>query len=127
MKRFSKYITIALEAAKANNARFRLAAIAVDKNGVIRGVGINSHKSHPTMSKLAKSYGHEDQINLHAEIASILKARCEIESLIVVRLLRNGETALAKPCAICSAAIKLAGIKNVIYSNEFQSYTWEKR
>lgn len=127
MKRFSRYIAIALEAAKANNARFRLAAIAVDKNGVIRGVGINSHKSHPTMSKLAKSYGHEDQINLHAEIASILKARCEIESLIVVRLLRNGETALAKPCAICDAAISMARIRNVIYSNEFGNFTWEKR
>jgi len=127
MKRFSKYIETAINTAKANNARFRLAAIAVDKNGAIRGIGINSHKSHPAMSKLAKSYGHEDQINLHAELAAILKARCEIESLIVVRLLRNGETALAKPCPICSAAISIAGIRNIVYSNEFGKFNWERR
>lgn len=127
MKKFKRYIDMAIQIASENDQKFRLGAIAVDKHGVVLSIGQNSSKTHTTMSKLANKHGHKDQIRLHAELSAIIRARGKIHSLIVVRLLRNGKTANAKPCGICSSAISLARIKNVIFSNEFGNYTLEKR
>ncbi|MFA7287403.1 MAG: hypothetical protein WC055_00840 [Melioribacteraceae bacterium] len=127
MKKFKRYIDMAIEIASKNNQKFRLGAIAIDKHGTVLSTGQNSSKTHTAMSKLANKHGHKDQIKLHAELSAILKSRGKIHSLIVVRLLRNGKIANAKPCPICSAAISFSGIKNVVFSNEFNSYTLEKR
>lgn len=127
MKRFNKYIQIAIEAAKTNPSRFRLAAVAVNRQGKVCAIGVNSSKTHPRQARLAKQYGHQDQIGLHAELSALIKSREKIHSLIVVRLLNDGRLAMAKPCAICSEAIRVAGVRNVVFGNEYGSFTWEKR
>lgn len=127
MKKFKRYIDMAIQIASQNDQRFRLAAVAVNRQGKVCAIGVNSSKTHPRQARLAKQYGHQDQIGLHAELCALIKSREKIHSLIVIRLLRNGKTANAKPCPICSEAIRIAGVKNVVFSNEFGNYTLEKR
>lgn len=127
MKKWERAINICIQLAENNTAKFRLGSVALDKKGVICSIGVNSTKSHPMMAALAKEYGHKDQIGLHAECESILRSKVEIHSLVVVRLLKNGKIANAAPCPICSELIRRHKIKNVIYSNSFENYTWEKR
>lgn len=115
--RINKLIFQAIEIAKNNPSKFKLACIATNKKGKILSIGINSSQSHPLQARLALKNGHRDQIGLHSEIAAIVKSRSPIYCLIVVRVLHNGEMAMAKPCRICQEAIQLAGIKIIIYSN----------
>ncbi len=114
--RINKLISQATELAKINPAKFKLACIAINKRGKVLSIGLNSSQSHPYQAKLALRNGHKDQIGLHSEIAAIVKCRKPIYCLIIVRVLHNGELAMAKPCKICSAAIRLAEIKTIIYS-----------
>jgi len=116
--RINKLIDQAIELAKTNPAKFRLACIASNKRGQVISSGINSKHTHPVQAKLAIRKGHKDQIGLHSEIATIVKARKPIHFLIIVRLLHNDELSMAKPCAICREAIRLAEIKTIIYSTD---------
>lgn len=75
-------------------------------------------KSHPLQAKYAHRVGCSDKIYLHAELAAILKARCEIYRITVERYNKKGEMMLAKPCQACWLAIKEAGITFVSYTTE---------
>lgn len=91
---------------------FRLGAVLV--NGPIGIVSrYNSYKTHPALAKLTP-YPY-----LHAEQAVILFQgldNCEGLSLFTLRITRQDEIALARPCEICQELIKLVRIENVYYS-----------
>ena len=60
------------------------------------------------------------EIYLHAEISALVKCKSESDTIVVVRLgghsgeeLRN-----AKPCPICSLALKDAGIEHIYNSTD---------
>lgn len=116
------YMWTALDLARRNPVRDlpKMAAIIVDKKGMVVSYGMNSRKSDP----LAAKYGrHPDAIYPHAELAAIKSAvdyfRLDgLEELYectmyVARVLKNGEPALAKPCIGCQRAIQEFGITNV--------------
>lgn len=92
----------------------KLAAVLTCKSGNYY-VGYNSRQTHP----LAKKFGrHEDAICLHAEVDAIRRAcaagdDCRGASLSVARVLRTGQTAMAKPCEGCQRAIISFQIKEV--------------
>lgn len=91
---------------------FRLGAVLV--NGPIGVVSrYNSYKTHPVLAKFTP-YPY-----LHAEQAVILFQgldNCEGLSLFTLRITRQDEIALARPCKICQELIKLAKIANVYYT-----------
>lgn len=98
--------------------RVTITATIYDKRGRILSEGVNSYtKTHPKQAEYAKRMGDPDRIFLHAEIAALVKCNRGIPYKIkIVRKLKNGQLGLAKPCPICNAAIKEAGIKFVEYS-----------
>mgnify|MGYP003662434998 FL=1 len=56
---------------------------------------------------------------VHAELGCILgidKSKTEGTTLYVVRVGKAGDLKLSKPCPMCYAALKYAGIKKVIFS-----------
>ncbi len=63
--------------------------------------------------------GRVHKVFLHAEIAALVRAKREVHTLIIARILHgNGNIATSKPCPVCEAAIKAAGVKKVYYTNE---------
>ena len=109
-------VKLAIEIAKLNSfSRFRFGCVALDKRGYVLSVGMNNEKTHPYQAKLSTKQGNPHAIYLHSEIATILKAREKVHTLIVVRLLRNGTPGYSKPCHICEEAIRLAKIKQTVY------------
>lgn len=106
----------AVELAKTNTVEGlpRLAAILVTKDGE-EFYGFNSRKTHPLAAKFGKN---KAAICLHAEVDAIrrcLQSGKEVQdsSLFVGRVLRDGSTAIAKPCEGCQRAIVAFGIKQV--------------
>ena len=103
--------------ARKSISRFRLGAVLVKKSQVI-SAGFNAmHKTHTLMQKynLDKSWTP----GLHAEVHACIgvpAADLYGADLYVTRILKNGETAMAKPCAICQKFIADVGIRRVYYS-----------
>lgn len=104
--------------------KFYVTAIVLDKKGNIIATGSNSFlKTHPMQYHFAKLCGNENQIFLHAEIAALIKCRKEPYTLLVGRILRNGQLANANPCPICRMAMKETGVFQTIYSNPNGTWT----
>ena len=97
---------------------FRLSAILVKKNRM-REAAVNSRKTHPLLSNF---YSFPF---LHAESSVIIKhgiSNCEGYILYVIRILKNNNLALAKPCFACQKLIQSVGIKRVYYSINNDEY-----
>lgn len=99
-----------------------MAAVLYKRNRII-ATGINSWKSHPLMGRYSDIDGKH---YLHAEIDCIKNAlklvdKKEIKGaeIFVARVLKNGETAIAKPCKICQKALSDFGITG-IYWTEYE-------
>lgn len=119
---------MAINIAKTNKNKFKFGCVVLDKRGNIVAHAKNSmSKTHPIQEKFARRIGRPDAKFLHSEMRALIRAKCDVHTLIVVRLLADGKMGLAKPCKICSSAIDFAGVKNVLFSNEFGKITWEKR
>ena len=96
--------------------RQNITALAFDKRGRLLSVGRNSYtKTHPIQAKYAKAVGKPTAIYLHAEIHALIRASGQVHKLVVTRAGAKG-TLLAKPCAICMAAIRDFNVKLLEYS-----------
>jgi len=94
------------------NKRQNVTAIISDKRGRILSIGKNSYiKTHPLQARYARRI-NKHQIYLHAEIQAIIKCR-DIErayKIVVIRYDSQGQPCIAKPCPICSEALRDVGI-----------------
>jgi len=129
MKKFHKNLNRAIEVSKQSTfRRGRVGAVIADRSGNILAESYNIQKTHPMQKEFADkaSQKHGDsnmssKIFLHAEIAAIIsltRAFGDPHVIYVARTLQNGLPAIAKPCGICSIAIKEAGIKNIVYTED---------
>lgn len=84
------------------------------RRGQIVAIGENSYtKTHPQMLRFG------DYPFLHAEIACLLKAPKDIDTLFVARRGRKGQWLNAAPCPVCQKAIQTFNPKlKVIYTGE---------
>ncbi len=115
----SRYLTAAFGAAFScpgfggnKKNRFRLGSAIVYKKRLLVAK-YNCGKTHP---KLLPFYQYP---YLHSEANAILSLgldNCQDCVLFVVRVLRNSEIGLAKPCNSCMKLIKHVGIKKVFYT-----------
>ena len=82
----------------------------------IVSVGHNSYtRTHPEQSRLAKKVGQPDRQFLHAEVAALLKAPRDADTLVVVRINKQGELVNASPCPVCREAIRLFNPKMKVF------------
>ena len=93
---------------------------AIARGSKIYSYGFNSYKTHPLQKRFAKN---SLSIHLHAEIAAIKNYLRDNSSdslkdkdLYVLRILKNGSLASAKPCEGCARAIIEFGFKNVFFT-----------
>ena len=94
--------------------KYDITALAYDKKGRLLSVGRNSYvKTHPLQAKFSKEAKKPHAVYLHAELSALLKARQQVHKLVVLRYDKQGNPALAAPCAACQLAIKSFGVKYV--------------
>jgi len=111
---------LAIKVAESSRSRKKVGAVLLNKNKPITQ-GVNQDtKSHPLQAKLAEMVGLHEKIYLHAEISALIKCKSDADTIIVARLGgHNGdELRNAKPCPICSLALKEAGIEHIYYSTD---------
>ncbi len=108
-----KFFKLAAKLAKhSDHHTYLLGAVITDKDQ-IQSVGFNKLKTSPA-SKHRWNF-------LHAELSALFRAKfkdlkgCDI---YVYRENMNGKVGMARPCSVCMAALKEAGIRKVYYTTE---------
>jgi len=98
--------------------KHHIVARCYDKRNRLLSRAINSYKqTHPIQAKYAEKAGQPARQFLHAEMAALLKAGTKkVHKIVIERYYANGEPALAKPCPVCSLAIKDWNVKVVEYT-----------
>jgi len=119
----------AIEVASVSPSRKPVGAVLYRKRREIASAVNNDDKTHPMQASWAERVGLREKIYLHAEMAALIKAREEADTIVVVRLGGHDGKSLrnAKPCPICEPALRYAGIKHVYYSvwdNKFSYEYW---
>jgi len=112
------YIDKVIDYAKSSPAKFRHAAICLDKKGQIVSWATNSRKTHPMQAEYARRTGKEQKVSLHAEIAALIRARDDIETVVVARINKRGELRHSKPCPICRLALEEAEVNEIWFSTD---------
>ena len=90
-----------------------------DRKGNVLSRAVNNYlRTHPVQAKWAEATGNPTRIFLHAEISALVKLRKDDRpySISIERYTKDGLPALAKPCAVCEAALKHWGISHVSYT-----------
>lgn len=121
------FLRQAVEIANTSPSRKKVGAVLMLKNKVISTATNLDCKSHPLQAEWAKRVGLSEKIYLHAEMSAMIKARDDADKIIVVRLGgRSGEELRqSRPCKICEAYLRHAGIKHVYYSTGHNSFGYE--
>lgn len=111
---------LAVRTARSSPSRKRVGAVLLNKNKVVVTATNLDKKTHPLQAKFASIVGLDEKIYLHAEIAALIKARSDCDTIVVARLgghtgeeLRN-----SKPCPVCRLALQEAGIKRICYTTD---------
>jgi deoxycytidylate deaminase len=100
-----------------DGGRVRMAAAVVHKKRIV-STGVNRMKTHPIMLNSGYRNG---QYFVHAEADAIVRAGLKDFSeydLYVVRILKNEEFALAKPCDGCNELVGTYNFRNVYYTTD---------
>lgn len=108
--------------------RYNILAEILDKRGNTISTGENSYtKSNPIQKNLSMKCGYsEERIYLHAELQAILRARKRTpHTMIITRKDSKGNLRNAFPCRSCQEAIKMSGLKKIIFSNDNGMEEWK--
>lgn len=100
-------------------AQHSITAVIYDRRGKVLSMGQNSYlKTHTIQARWAQKAGYPEKQFLHAEIHAITRCRdlSKAHKIFVTRYNKNGDPVLAKPCPVCTAAIKASGIKLIQYT-----------
>jgi deoxycytidylate deaminase len=103
----------------------KLGAIIVLRNEII-ATGYNRNKSSPMQAFWANKAGRPEAIYTHAEMSALNKVasaqfamtNADIMKVFVYRQFADGTPAMARPCEICSMALKHLGIKRWYYTTD---------
>lgn len=114
-KRRARIVDTLLELCESYDSGLRTAHVAavVHRSRII-SMGFNSTKTSPRVLALS---GNSDKTCIHAEMDALHRShKTEGMDLFVMRRERNGKVGNSAPCKECTDAIRVAGIKNVVYS-----------
>lgn len=107
---------IAISVAKDSPSKKKVGAVLLNRNRIVMTATNLEDKSHPLQARFAERVGLNEKIYLHAEIAALIKCKEECDTIVVARVNPQGKLRMAKPCPICSLALKEAGIFKVYYT-----------
>jgi len=121
---FEKYVEITKALMADNFTAKTFHTTFIVKKNKIQKIGINNDKTHP--ANLRYSYRGKDgtdirrYVGVHSELSAILKygkEDCSDCTFINVRIDKNGDTAISKPCEGCQDLFRQVGFKRVFFSN----------
>lgn len=110
------FIKLAIREAYSSSSKFRLGAVLTKRNHVISTACNNMNKTHPIQAKASKL---PFTIGIHAEVRCCIGMPfCDLDNstLYVARILRNGHTAISKPCNSCYSYLREVGVKRVFFT-----------
>lgn len=87
------------------------------KSNKIEKIGVNKRRTHPEISK--HPY-HEGHVGIHAELDCLLKINKEDLSsykMLVLRIDRNENLTMSKPCSGCQSVLSQFNLKEIWYSD----------
>lgn len=119
MSRHERFLKLAEKLALERNFDVRFPFVCLLTQGSkVLAIGYNSHKTHPCASDTRME-------SLHAELDCINRANETSGTTMYVLRIRKTGFGKAKPCPVCTSAIKKANIKRVVFTNtsETLSYT----
>ena len=115
--KIKRYLSLAQNAASCSNyGKIRHGAVLV-RGGSVISIAYNKDK-FSSFGERFRAQGVGPATH-HAElscVSGIDKSKTSGASIFVVRLNRNGELRLSKPCPMCHDVLKHAGVKKVYYS-----------
>jgi len=115
-KREERVFKLAYNMALKSTSKFRLGAVLIKGNKIV-SCGFNlMQKTHPLQQKY--SIKKDITLGIHAELHCIIGVSAK-------DLLKNGLTAMAKPCYACQRLLYEFGIYNIYYTtgNGFDTLT----
>jgi deoxycytidylate deaminase len=124
MRFFDRAADIALE---SEFDVFHVGCIAVLKNKII-AASPNKLKTHPVQAVYDKyryncDYSIKNMHTLHAEIACLTQIKQDIDytglEVYVVRIKKNGDYGMARPCASCMPFLINKGVRKIFYSTNY--------
>ena len=112
----------ARERALNNGMVYHLAAI-LKRGKIVVKVGENTFKTHPRFKRIYPD--GTTGSHMHAEM-NVLRFAKPGDTIEVLRFLKTGGRAMAKPCGHCMKHIRAAGIKKVRYTNSDGNWEYFK-
>ena len=113
------------QATKSTYLKARMGAIIFNKK-VILSKGTNY--SLKSCCKLHPQF-QEYKGSIHAEVDAIIKARKDLKgsSILIIRINKQNQFRLAKPCKECMKYLEFVGIKKIYYSINSFPYIKEEK
>ena len=115
-----------IEIANSSECMHKMSCIITDRKNNVLSHSPNLLKSHPYQSKLAKKVGLDKKIYLHAETANIcrIKNKSKAYRAYIIRVTKHG-LGMSRPCPVCRLALEMAGIKEIVYSVNYNKFMVE--
>jgi len=114
--------TCALQHEYDQGVDYRLCAVLV-KGGKVISIGYNRSTTGSQVeyfTDMARGCGRDYSLSTHAEMDCVFRLKGKVNlkraKIYVVRVLRNGEFAMSKPCIICQHVLYNYGIKRAFYT-----------
>ena len=119
----NKLIKLAIEEAKKSNYKQKVGCIIFDKKKILSKGYNTSQKSIKKLHPQFQGFPY----SVHAEVDAIIKARKDLKgsSILVIRINKETQFRLSKPCINCMKYIKHVEIKNIFYSIDRYPYIIE--
>jgi len=112
--KLNKFVKIAIEESKKSTHQQRCAAVIFKRNKIISKGFNTSQKSTKHLKKKFQKWPG----TIHAEVDAIIKAKTDLKrcSILVVRINKNEQLRLAKPCKYCQMYLEYIGIRKIFYT-----------
>ena len=109
--------------------KYHIVSTAYDKGGNVISRGYNQYtKSNTWQKELSLLAGlSEERIFLHSEVSCLIRARNlgkKVHTLKIERYGVDNSPKIAFPCKSCQIAIKLSGVKKVIFTTDEGFSEW---
>jgi deoxycytidylate deaminase len=101
----------------SDHPQHKMACVIADKNRIV-SIGFNQLKKHPRSNHPYKA--------IHAEVAALLGnkfADLKGTTAYIYREYKDGRLARSRPCESCMAALRLAKVKRICYTD---NNTWKE-
>lgn len=109
-----RHIARAIKAAELSTMRHRHGAV-IAQGRRIMGVGVNTYRSDPNNVTEPKA-----DSSFHAEVMALrsINYMADGMTLYVARVNARGHTLNSAPCERCGRALRLAGIRRIVYTTD---------